>query len=151
MPHSRIAGTGLPTDLDIKTADQLRSILASAPSDKDGGVTLRIADPGGGIEEITLTHDLAEKFRAILRLISSGKGFRVIPYEAELTTQQAADFLNVSRPYLIKLLEAEEIKHTKVGRHRRVKAEELFLYKEKRDKDRSGVLAELAEEDAEHL
>ena len=64
----------------------------------------------------------------------------MIPVEAELTTQEAADMLNVSRPFLIKLLEKGDIPFTMVGRHRRVRAEDLFAYMTERDQARSCLL-----------
>jgi excisionase family DNA binding protein len=79
----------------------------------------------------------------ILRLISNGRRFRVVPVEAEPTTQQAADMLNVSRPFLITLLERGDIPFTTVGRHRRVRATDLFAYKADRDQVRSVALSEL--------
>ena len=71
-----------------------------------------------------------------------------MPVNAELTTQQAADLLNVSRPYVIKLLEENAIPFSKTGRHRRVRAEDLFRYKAQRDRARSDALSAMAEEDA---
>ena len=65
-------------------------------------------------------------------------------------TQQSADLLNVSRPFLIKLLEGGEIAYAKVGRHRRVRAEDLFAYKARRDEERARLLSEMVELDAEH-
>jgi excisionase family DNA binding protein len=73
----------------------------------------------------------------------------MIPVEAELTTQEAADMLNVSRPFLIKLLEKGDILFTTVGRHRRVRADDIFTYMAERDKARSDALSELAGLDAE--
>ena len=64
-------------------------------------------------------------------------------YLAELSTQQAANFLNVSRPYLIKLLESEEIPYRKVGKHRRILAKDLYEYKAEIDEKRSQSLDEL--------
>ena len=85
----------------------------------------------------------------VLELVSSGRGLQTIPIDSELTTQQAADLLNVSRPYLAKLIEEGEIPHVKTGRHRRVRANDLFAYKKKRDETRSKALSELARMDCE--
>lgn len=92
---------------------------------------------------------LAASMLSVLRLVSSGRGFRMIPVESELTTQQAADLLNVSRSYLVKLLEEGEIPFTKKRRHRRIRAEDLFAYKKKRDAIRSKALRELIQIDIE--
>lgn len=72
----------------------------------------------------------------------------MIPVEAELTTQEAADMLNVSRPFLIKLLEKGDIPFTTVGRHRRVGQRIFFAYMAERDQARSDALSELAGLDA---
>jgi len=69
----------------------------------------------------------------------------IIPENCEMTTQQAADFLNVSRPYLIKLLEQGEIPHIKLGTHRRVPFQDLMKYKEQRDSKRRQAVQELIE------
>ena len=98
---------------------------------------------------MTLAPALTASLLEVLRLVSSGRGFRMIPVESELTTQQAADLLNVSRPFLVKLLEEGEIPFAKTGRHRRVRADDLFAYKEKRDASRSDALSDLAAMDAE--
>lgn len=75
--------------------------------------------------------------------IGSGDAVTVLPIQQMLTTQQAADLLNVSRPYLIKLIEKGDIPHSMVGRHRRVKAEDLFAHKSARDRARAEALDEL--------
>ncbi|SEM21032.1 DNA binding domain-containing protein, excisionase family [Roseovarius tolerans] len=138
----------LPSEIDIKSADNLREIIAGALDAGTDGAKIKFANQEGKLAEVVLTPSIAETFIKVLRLISNGQGFHVIPYKAELTTQEAADFLNVSRPFLIKLLEQHDIAYDRVGRHRRIKAEDLFEYKHKRDQSRARALEELAKEDA---
>ena len=70
----------------------------------------------------------------------------VVPLTAELTTQEAADFLNVSRPFLVGLLETKKIPFHKVGTHRRVRFEDLIKYNEKFERERRAAMEELAEQ-----
>lgn len=79
-----------------------------------------------------------------LTYISEGREVVVKPLNEELTTQKAAEFLRVSRPFLIKILENGEIPHRKVGKHRRVLFSDLEDYKRRIDEKRLKVLAELA-------
>jgi len=138
----------LPSLLEKENADHLRTILAGTISE-DADTTLNLVlEKGKPPEPITLTPAIAQTFLEVLRLIASGNGFMMIPVSAELTTQQAADLLNVSRPFLVKLLEEDLIDFHRVGRHRRIKAEDLFAYKARRDEERATALAEMAELDA---
>jgi len=138
----------LPSEVDVKSSDQLRKILAEiVEADKDTEVEIAVDKDSRGT--VVLTHGIAQTFLDVLRLISSGKGFSLIPYGAELTTQEAADLLNVSRPYLIKLLESGEMDFSRVGRHRRIRASDLFKYKAERDQNRAAALKELADLDAD--
>lgn len=141
-------GRRLPTKMESATADQLRQIIASQA--KEGEDTqLTVTMPEGKPQTIALTPALTASLMDLLRLVSGRQGFQMIPLSAELTTQQAADLLNVSRPYLIKLLEAGKIKFITVGRHRRIKAEDLFAYKQQRDMTRDQALSDLAQSDAD--
>jgi excisionase family DNA binding protein len=139
----------MPTLIDRERANQLRQILAELISE-DEPVSLKLAPKKSYIAEVTLSPLLAKTLLDISRLISIGSGFSIIPLNAELTTQQAADMLNVSRPYLVKLLETQKINFTKTGRHRRIKAEDIFAYKEKRDCERARILSDMAREDAQN-
>ncbi|OGQ90411.1 MAG: hypothetical protein A2289_00320 [Deltaproteobacteria bacterium RIFOXYA12_FULL_58_15] len=82
----------------------------------------------------------------ILTELSVGNGVTILPVNAELTTQQAADLLSVSRPYFVSLLESGKIPHRKVGVRRRVLAEDVVVFKRKDDAARRKVLDELAAE-----
>src|ERR1035438_8695551 len=97
-----------------------------------------------GSGPLTLPREAAVMLAQILSLLANGQGVQIIPDNAELTTQQAADMLNVSRPYLIKLLESGEIPYRTVGRHRRITFQDLHEYKRRDDQHRRGVLDELA-------
>lgn len=141
-------GGRLPSDSDKAAANQLRTLLAAQAA---GDATLRILGADKQPAEITLTPALSELLMEVLRHIGSGDAVTLVPVSQMLTTQQAADILNVSRPFLIKLLEKGEIEHTCVGRHRRIKAEHLFDYKTARDAKRDNALSVLAEIDGGHL
>jgi excisionase family DNA binding protein len=79
----------------------------------------------------------------ILGAMASGQGVTIIPEDAELTTVQAADILHVSRPFLIKLLEDGQIPYRRVGKHRRIRMEDVMNYKRAIDHQREAVLDQL--------
>ena len=82
----------------------------------------------------------------VLEAMAAGQGVTLIPESAELTTVQAADVLNVSRPFLIKLLDRKAIPHRKVGKHRRIRMEDVMAYKNAIDREREQVLEQLTRE-----
>lgn len=140
-------GSRLPSASEKAAANQLRQILASQVA---GDATLRVLDDKKPTE-VTLTPGLSKLLMELLRHVGRGDAVTLVPVSQMLTTQQAADILNVSRPFLITLLEKGAIKYDTVGRHRRIKAEDLFRYKRERDGKRGEALSELAEVDAEYL
>ena len=80
----------------------------------------------------------------ILEAMAAGRGISLIPENAELTTVEAAEVLNVSRPYLIKMLTEGALPYRKVGKHRRIRMEDVMAYKSRIDREREAVLDELA-------
>jgi excisionase family DNA binding protein len=85
----------------------------------------------------------------ILEEMARGNAVTLIPIHAELTTQQAADMLNISRPSLIQLLDEKKLEYRRVGTHRRVGFEGLMRYRRQQETTRRKVLAELAAYDQE--
>lgn len=96
-------------------------------------------------EECTLTsiQELALQIGRMLELARQGRRVSIVPLDQELSTQQAADLLNVSRPFLVNLLENGEIPFRKVGSHRRIEARNLFEYKNADDVRRASAADEL--------
>lgn len=142
-------GGRLPSDDERAAANHLRQILAAHAA---GDTKLRVLDDKKKEPtEITLTPALSRLLMELLRHVGRGEAVTLVPVGEMLTTQQAADILNVSRPFLISLLEKGKIPHETVGRHRRIRARDLFDYKRKRDAKRSKALAELAELDVENM
>lgn len=146
--HAEDLSDRMPNAIESENADQLRRVISSLARE-DEPTTLQLALGKGETAEVTLSPAITQTFLDILRLVASGQGYRVVPVGVELTTQQSADLLNVSRPHLVSLLEAGEIPFAKVGRHRRVRAEDVLAYRARRDARRAEALAEMATEDAE--
>lgn len=96
-------------------------------------------------EEIELPPSLFHVLRQIVHYLLGGRAVTVVPLNKELTTQEAADILNVSRPYLVKLLEQGVIPFIKVGTHRRIRFSDLMEYKQHRDEERRSGLTELSQ------
>lgn len=108
-------------------------------------LTLRVRDAGQD-ETIELPAGAVKLLMAVLEDMASGRAVTIVPQNAELTTQQAADFLNVSRPFLVELLEHKKLPFRLVGTHRRVRFEDVLRYKENIDSERRKVLDQLAAE-----
>ena len=134
---------------DIEAARASSGRLAALV--RAGVYPLRLHIAGGGGDDIVeLPTPAAELLAEILESMASGNSVAVLRKDTELTTQQAADFLNVSRPFLVNLLEAGAVPFRKVGTHRRVRFDDLRVYKETIDDARRKALDELAD-DAQEL
>ena len=129
----------LPTQDESNSAAEAATALARTHS-RDGAPVF--AEPGG--EAIQLPPAIAEMVIDLLGHIARGDMVTIVPTSAMLTTKQAADILNVSRPYLSRLLRNGDIPFVPVGSHRRVVHRDLMAYKERRDATRVAALDELA-------
>lgn len=127
------------TDLARDSATELSKLLANMPEADRARVQL------DGIELI-LPRDALALLRDILTEMAQGNAVTLVPRHAELTTQEAADLLNVSRPHLIKLLEEGQIPFTRTGTHRRIRYEDLMAYKAERDRQSKEAMEELAKQ-----
>ncbi len=141
------------TNTTLQTTDDL---LQAAPGEGDAFKSLEHQ-----IEAIYDRHDSAQlvngngnateipdaalrAFRLIVRRMAHGQRLALVSHGEELTTQQAADLLHVSRPHLVKLLDRGDIPSHKVGSHRRVQTADLLAYRAKRNTTRRTKLDELA-------
>ena len=128
-----------PTQDETACAAEASTVLAQARA--TNGV-LAIHRENG--EPVRLTPTVADLVIDLLDGVAAGKAVTLIPAGAMLTTGQAADILNVSRPYLAKLLRDGEIPFIPVGSHRRIMHADLMAYKDRRDAARNAALDELA-------
>jgi excisionase family DNA binding protein len=137
----------IPSEDDVKLARETRKILAPRLSSVLPLELREINSPQNALLRIPISaaHQLVE----ILDEMSRGNAVKLIPVHAELTTQEAADLLNVSRPTLIRLLKQGKIEFHKVGTHRRVPFKSALSYKRQIDDERRAALAELVAYDQE--
>ncbi len=94
-------------------------------------------------KRVSIPTSLYEALRRIIPLLVRGDAVSLVPVHQEVTTQQAADLLNVSRPHLITLLDRKQIPFTKVGTHRRIRFVDLMRYKLRRDAERRQAINEM--------
>ena len=95
-------------------------------------------------ESIAIPESVFRVLERVAEVMARGDSITVVPVGRELTTQQAADLLNVSRQYVVRLLDEGRIPYGKTGKHRRLRIEDVLAFKETRDKDRRAGLRELS-------
>lgn len=133
-----------PSAQEAAVARASGQLLSRYARDK-APLKLRVTD-GEQAEPIELPAGAVALLMDILEAMAAGQGVTIMPENAELTTVQAAEVLNVSRPFLIKLLDEQKIPHRKVGKHRRIRMEDMMAYKASIDAERESVLDQLAAE-----
>lgn len=131
-----------PTEADKQLARESSRKLATHKLGRRASVHIQILVDHKS-ETVALPASALRLLQQILTEMAQGNAVTLIPIHAELTTQQAADLLNVSRPFLVGLLECGQIPHRKVGTHRRVLFRDVMAHKQKNDAERLKALAVL--------
>lgn len=128
-------------DLAKRAMRRISEYLASNPEAEP----IEVLGEVGNDEALVVPRAVAALLAQVLGFLANGQGVQLMPDDAMLTTQQAADLMNVSRPYLIGLLKTGAIRHQMVGTHRRIAFKDLMEYIRQDDQRRRGVLDELTE------
>lgn len=140
MTSGTLEPTSIPDNEMEAAAEAARELRATLRD--DAPVVLHTDDDGS----IVIPAQALRLFVTILGHLANGDGVVALPRQAELSTQQAADMLNVSRPFLVELIKNNELPARKVGTHRRVLLSDLLAYKQRDDREREAVLRRLVEQ-----
>jgi excisionase family DNA binding protein len=137
------AAAKLPSTAAAEEArNALRALTRGLQEERQARVRLQ-AEGAPGEATVTLPREAFDILLEVLGQMANGNAVTIVPVHAELTTHQAAEILNVSRPYLIGLLEAGKIPYRMVGTHRRIRFTDLMAYKQQDDARRDEAVAEL--------
>lgn len=138
-------------DLYEPSPDEVQAarVAARALSRNGAGPVIRFAVEGQPSDPITLPASIFALVVDLLSKLGNGNAVTIVPVEAELTTQQAADYLNVSRPHFIKLLERGSLPFRMVGTHRKVLARDVINYRSKVDGNRYEALRIMSSTDTD--
>ena len=146
MAQGTLAPT-LPSEAEAALAKETSRVLGSRGQTEEPLRLRNRGDPAKGTLKVPAS--AVRMLVHILDEMARGNAVTLIPVRAELTTQEAADMLNISRPSLIQLLNDGKIEFRRVGTHRRIRLKGLTAYKRRADADRRAALAELAAYDRE--
>ena len=127
----------------LGSMNRLKEVSSKLRTVSTPGIKIRINETG---EFITIPKKALSLLITILSHMSEGKSITIIPTDSEVSTQQAADMLNISRPHLVKLLENNTIPFKKVGSHRRILLRDLVTYEKSLQRTREEKLKFLSEQ-----
>lgn len=145
MSHS-IQEMSLPAAHEVAAAVTGQRELAAFLATRFETQRIQIFDEQNKAHQVELPTSALRLLIDILSEVAEGNAVKIVPIHAELTTQEAADMLNVSRPYLVKILEAGDMPFHKTGKHRRIKFADLMLYKAAQSRSSEAALEELAQQ-----
>lgn len=144
--HRRAQGPVLLEREDVEAAGEAARRLRAGLDDRLAApAAVRLLMDEGPEKAIVLPAAAARLLADMLTELANGNAVSLVPLQAELTTQQAADLLGVSRPYLVALVEAGEIAHRRVGNRRRVPVADLLRYRAEQDLRTRDAVRELTE------
>jgi len=143
MAGRAVRSTIIPDEDEHDQLERLARVLEG----KKPARSLKVTSAG---KELTLPTSALEVLRRAAIELAHGNGVTVLPVAAELSTEEAADLLNVSRPYVIKLIEAGELPHRRVGTHRRIPLRDVLEFKRKYQEQARAALSKLVD-DAQDL
>lgn len=146
MTHAPVLETMLPVEREVLAAAESQRTLAAYLSTQFETQRIQIFDEKDEAHRVELPVSALRLLVEILAELAEGNAVKVVPIHAELTTQEAADLLNVSRPYLVKLLEDGALPFHKTGKHRRVRFADVMRYKAEREQESADAMAELAQQ-----
>lgn len=144
MAVDTITPTERPVAAAPEDAELVRRLERLAPApERAGTAPARLVAPDG--QDIDLPPAIYEVLRRAAHQLAAGMAVSIVPVGTRMSTQQVADLLGVSRPHVVKLLEAGKIPFTKTGRHRRVLLTDVLAYRDRQAGRRSDALDRLAE------
>ena len=138
----RMTPVAAPLDQQPKIAALLRAMEGMTQPSKHRAPKCELLGPNG--QRIPIPESVFYVLERVAEVLARGDSITVVPVGKEVTTQQAADLLNFSRQYLVRLLDENRIPFRKTGKHRRLRIEDVLAFKEQRDKDRRAGLRELS-------
>ncbi len=136
----------LPSEEDITLARESGRALSTVLLTRAATQQIDFHDEKGAVRTVRMPTSALRLLLEVLTEIGQGNAVSIIPIHAELTTQEAADVLNVSRPFLVQLLEKGVMPFHRTGTHRRVRYQEVIDYKKRIDAERRKTLDDLAAE-----
>lgn len=138
----RMTPVAAPPEQRAQVAELSRAMEGMVHPSARKAPRCKLVGPGG--ESIPIPEAVFYILERVVEVMASGDAITVVPVGKEVTTQQAATLLNVSRQYLVRLLDEGRIGYRKTGKHRRLRIEDVLAFKEQRDKDRRAGLRELS-------
>lgn len=139
----RMTPVAAPPEQQAQVAALSRALGGMVHPPKRQAPTCQLVGPQG--ESIELPASVFYVLERVAEVLARGDSITIVPVNREVTTQQAADLLNVSRQYLVRLLDEGRIAFRKTGKHRRLRIEDVLKFKDERDKDRRAGLRELSQ------